>query len=243
MPQRVGCSPSGGTKVPTAQLGRPREQEGIYYNTAAVIGNDGSYLGKYRKTHIPHVAPGFWEKFYFRPGNLGYPTFDLGFARIGVQVEIRSFFVHHGNAAFFIQVHHGAIFVLIAGTFTPVCLLAMGGWWRWIIVAIVWLGALVGVALSVAPTRRLPRFRVALYLILGWAGVVALPALSRHPVRLALVVLAGLLYTVGAVLFGRQRPILRPTWFGYHEFWHCIGIAAGALLFVVNLSLVATRTP
>src|SRR5689334_20064100 len=62
------------------------EQEGLYYNTAAVIAADGSYLGKYRKTHIPHVAPGFWEKFYFRPGNLGYPTFDLGFARIGVYI-------------------------------------------------------------------------------------------------------------------------------------------------------------
>jgi N-carbamoylputrescine amidase len=62
------------------------EQEGIYYNTAAVIAADGAYLGKYRKTHIPHVAPGFWEKFYFRPGNLGYPTFDLGVARIGVYI-------------------------------------------------------------------------------------------------------------------------------------------------------------
>ena len=59
------------------------EQEGIFYNTAAVIHNDGAYLGKYRKTHIPHVAPGFWEKFYFRPGNLGYPVFDLGFVKIG----------------------------------------------------------------------------------------------------------------------------------------------------------------
>jgi beta-ureidopropionase len=63
-----------------------REQEGVYYNTAAVLHNDGSYLGKYRKTHIPHVAPGFWEKFYFRPGNLGYPVFDLGFAKIGVYI-------------------------------------------------------------------------------------------------------------------------------------------------------------
>ena len=63
-----------------------REQEGVYYNTAAVIAPDGAYLGKYRKTHIPHVAPGFWEKFYFRPGNLGYPVFDLGFARIGVYI-------------------------------------------------------------------------------------------------------------------------------------------------------------
>lgn len=62
------------------------ESEGVYYNTAAVIDNTGRYLGKYRKNHIPHVAPGFWEKFYFRPGNLGYPTFDLGFARIGIYI-------------------------------------------------------------------------------------------------------------------------------------------------------------
>lgn len=62
------------------------EQEGVFYNTAAVIDKSGSYLGKYRKTHIPHVAPGFWEKFYFRPGNLGYPVFDLGFAKIGVYI-------------------------------------------------------------------------------------------------------------------------------------------------------------
>jgi len=62
------------------------ENEGVYYNTAAVIDNTGTYLGKYRKMHIPHVAPGFWEKFYFRPGNLGYPTFDLGFVRIGVYI-------------------------------------------------------------------------------------------------------------------------------------------------------------
>jgi len=62
------------------------EQEGVYYNTAAVIDNTGKYLGKYRKTHIPHVAPGFWEKFYFRPGNLGYPIFDLGFVKIGVYI-------------------------------------------------------------------------------------------------------------------------------------------------------------
>ena len=49
---------------------------GVYYNTAAVIDADGRYLGKFRKMHIPHCAPGFWEKFYFRPGNLGYPVFD-----------------------------------------------------------------------------------------------------------------------------------------------------------------------
>ena len=59
------------------------ESTGIYYNTAAVIDSDGTYLGKYRKTHIPHVE-GFWEKFYFRPGNLGYPVFDTAVGKIGV---------------------------------------------------------------------------------------------------------------------------------------------------------------
>jgi beta-ureidopropionase len=63
-----------------------REMDGVYYNTAAVIDADGTYLGKYRKNHIPQVAPGFWEKFYFKPGNLGYPTFQTKFARIGVYI-------------------------------------------------------------------------------------------------------------------------------------------------------------
>ncbi len=59
---------------------------GVYYNTAAVINADGTYMGKYRKTHIPHCAPGFWEKFYFKPGNSGYPVFETPFARVGVYI-------------------------------------------------------------------------------------------------------------------------------------------------------------
>ena len=62
------------------------EETGVYYNTAAVIDADGTYLGKYRKNHIPHVAPGFWEKFYFRPGNLGYPVFDTAYGKVGVYI-------------------------------------------------------------------------------------------------------------------------------------------------------------
>ncbi len=62
-----------------------REQAGVYYNTAAVIDADGTYLGKYRKTHIPHTN-GFWEKYFFKPGNLGYPTFQTRYARIGVYI-------------------------------------------------------------------------------------------------------------------------------------------------------------
>jgi N-carbamoylputrescine amidase len=59
-------------------------QPGVYYNTAVVIERDGSVLGKYRKTHIPQVGPCFWEKFYFKPGNLGYPVFETSIGRVGL---------------------------------------------------------------------------------------------------------------------------------------------------------------
>jgi beta-ureidopropionase len=59
---------------------------GVYFNTAAVIDADGRYLGKYRKHHIPHCHPGFWEKFYFTPGDLGYPVFETKYARVGVYI-------------------------------------------------------------------------------------------------------------------------------------------------------------
>ena len=62
-----------------------QEQPGLLYNTAAVVDADGTYLGKYRKHHIPHVN-GFWEKFYFRPGNLGWPVFDTAVGRVGVYI-------------------------------------------------------------------------------------------------------------------------------------------------------------
>jgi beta-ureidopropionase len=62
-----------------------KEQPGVLYNTAAVIDADGTYLGKYRKSHLPHTN-GFWEKFFFRPGNLGYPVFETAYARVGVYI-------------------------------------------------------------------------------------------------------------------------------------------------------------
>ncbi len=62
-----------------------KEQAGILYNTAAVIDADGTYLGKYRKNHIPHTS-GFWEKFFFRPGNLGYPVFETTYANVGIYI-------------------------------------------------------------------------------------------------------------------------------------------------------------
>lgn len=68
--------------VPIYEVDMP----GVYYNTAAVIDEHGEYLGKYRKHHIPHCKPGFWEKYYFKPGNLGYPVFNTSAGKIGVYI-------------------------------------------------------------------------------------------------------------------------------------------------------------
>ncbi len=62
------------------------DMTGVYYNTAAIIDEHGEYLGKYRKHHIPHCNPGFWEKFYFKPGNLGFPVFETSAGKIGVYI-------------------------------------------------------------------------------------------------------------------------------------------------------------
>jgi hemolysin III len=135
---------------------------------------------------------------------------------------------------------HSMIYVLIAGSATPVSLLSMTGWARWAVIGTVWTGAALGVALCIVPR---PKLGPALYIILGWGGVAVAPSLMTQPVRLALLVAAGLVYTTGAVLFGMQRPRLRPQVFGYHEFWHAIGVAAGALVFVLNFSLITSATP
>ncbi len=133
---------------------------------------------------------------------------------------------------------HSMIFVLIAGTFTPVCILALGGPWRWVLLGSMWTAAIGGVVLKLVAIERFPRLGNALYIVLGWAGLSALPALIHRPWTLAFIVAGGLLYTAGAVLFFLNRPKLSPTWFGYHEVWHAFGVTAGVLLFVVNLGLV-----
>ena len=73
-------------------------QTGVYYNSAVVIERDGTVVGKYRKTHIPHVGPCFWEKFYFKPGNLGYPVFDTSVGKIGLIICYDRHFPEIGRA-------------------------------------------------------------------------------------------------------------------------------------------------
>jgi len=133
---------------------------------------------------------------------------------------------------------HSMIFVLIAGTFTPAALLAMHGPLRWGLLAAVWAIAFGGIILKCLALERFPRLGGGLYVALGWAGVVAAPALLHRPLVVLMFLLGGILYTVGAALFASGRPRLSTRWFGYHEAWHTFVVAAGALMFVGNFMLV-----
>jgi len=137
------------------------------------------------------------------------------------------------------RLDHSMIYVLIAGSFTPVCLLALDGPFRWVLLGLVWLGACTGVLIATLALERFPKLRWSLYLGLGWAAVLAVPALGDRPELLVLAGVGGILYTVGAILFALHRPRPDAVWFGYHEFWHAFGVAAGAAIFAMNLGLIA----
>jgi hemolysin III len=137
------------------------------------------------------------------------------------------------------RLDHSLIYVLIAGTYTPVCLLALRGDYRWVLLAVVWVGALAGALLTAFALGRYQKLRAALYIGLGWIAILAIPDLMDQPHLLTLALTGGLLYTIGAVLFALHWPGPAARWFGYHEFWHAIGIAAGGVLFAMNLGLIA----
>lgn len=133
---------------------------------------------------------------------------------------------------------HSMIYILIAGSFTPMAVLAVPSPWRWVALATMWAGALGGVVLKIVAIDRFPKTGSALYIILGWAAAATFPSLWSHPGTLMLIAAGGILYTGGAILFSLGRPRLSERWFGYHEVWHSFGIAAGALLFIANLGLI-----
>lgn len=133
---------------------------------------------------------------------------------------------------------HSMIYLLIAGSATPVGLLLLDGWWRAVVLGIMWAGAATGIVLKLVAFERFAKLGGALYIVLGWAGALAFPALWGRPLTLALFAGGGILYTVGAALFAAGRPNPSPRWFGYHEVWHTFGVAAGALLFASNLGLI-----
>jgi hemolysin III len=139
------------------------------------------------------------------------------------------------------RLDHSMIYVLIAGTYVPLCLLALPPSWGIPVLAIVCTGALVGVVLKVFAFHRARWVGYALYPILGWTAVVAAPALVQHLTgpQLALVALGGLLYTLGFPVLLAHRPDPWPRTFGYHEVWHTFTVAAGACHFAAVALVIA----
>jgi hemolysin III len=131
------------------------------------------------------------------------------------------------------RLDHANIFILIAGTYTPIAFNVMNGWWRIGILAAVWGLALAGVS-AAAPRLSLPRWlMVALYLATGWVALAALPEILHNLGVGAILTLAlgGILYTLGALAYALKRPNPWPRVFGYHEVFHLSTIAANAVFF------------
>ena len=129
------------------------------------------------------------------------------------------------------QLDHAMVYVLIAGTYTPVCLLALPRTIGVVFLIGIWCAAILGIALKI--TWRAHKVSGAMYLIIGWAALIILPWAYHRAgfTSLLLFALGGIVFTVGAILFYLQRPQLRPLVFGYHEVWHVFTVVAVALQF------------
>ncbi len=140
------------------------------------------------------------------------------------------------------RLDHSTIYVLIAGTYTPVCLIAMPPEWGIPVLCVVWAGAVTGILMKVLAfdRRGWQIASYALYPILGWLAVIAAPAMVRSltTVELSLIVAGGLLYSIGFPVLLLRRPNPWPLTFGYHEVWHTFTIAAGVCHFTAVAMLV-----
>lgn len=123
---------------------------------------------------------------------------------------------------------HAAVFLLIAGTYTPVALIGLHGAWRTTVLGVVWVGAALGAITKVCWVRSPKWLSVAIGIALGWVAVVALPQLARNVGLVSLLLLGagGFAYTAGAVVYAVRRPDPLPRIFGYHELFHALTILA-----------------
>lgn len=133
------------------------------------------------------------------------------------------------------KIDHMMIFVLIAGTYTPICLISLRGVWGWTLLGIVWGVAVAGITMK-ALWMSAPRWLSTLvYVLMGWIVVIAIYPLSKAVPVAAIIwlVSGGILYTVGAVIYGTRWPKLTNPWFGSHEIFHLFVLAGSFAHFIV----------
>jgi hemolysin III len=139
------------------------------------------------------------------------------------------------------RIDHMMVFVLIAGTYTPICLVALRGGWGWSLFGVVWGIALGGLIIKTRWMHAPKWLSTALYLAMGWAVVVAAPVLfDRLPVgAVAWLLAGGIIYSVGAVIYALKRPNLIPGVFDAHALWHLFVLAGSACFFWMIVQYVA----
>ncbi len=138
------------------------------------------------------------------------------------------------------RLDHSSIYILIAGSYTPLCLLALPGWWGRSLLFAVWAAAAVGVALKLTRFESSHRIGFVLYLAMGWAVVLAAPtfASALTTATLVLLVAGGLTYSLGAVVLATHVPNPFPRVFGYHEVWHLMVVVAAILHYAAIYGVV-----
>jgi len=135
---------------------------------------------------------------------------------------------------------HGTIFVMIAGSYTPVCLVVLRGALGIGLLIAVWIGAITGLVLSITGIAERPGVGFSLYLTLGWLAIIGLPQLISRgtTLQVTLLISGGVIYTLGSIVLGRKWPDPSPRTFGYHEVWHTMVIVASTLHYIMILSLL-----
>jgi hemolysin III len=138
------------------------------------------------------------------------------------------------------RLDHATIFLMIAGGYTPLCLLALEGRLATIVLTAAWVGAGLGFCLALLGVAEKAVVGLLCYIGLGWGMVLALPELSRQlsAGQIALLFVGGVIYTAGGVVLGTHRPNPSPMWFGYHEVWHGMVALACACHYLTILSVV-----
>jgi hemolysin III len=132
------------------------------------------------------------------------------------------------------RIDHAGVYLLIAGTYTPVCLLALDGAWQLAVLATVYMCAGAAIVFKFTWIDAPRWVAAAMGLALGWGGLIVLPQLvvRLNPAAVVLLAAGGLAYTVGAIVYARQRPDPAPAVFGYHELFHALTIVAVACQYV-----------
>ena len=179
----------------------------------------------------------------------GKPLHLVGFAVYGLSLVLlysASALAHSldcspRNATRLERFDYIAIFLLIAGTYTPLCLVSLRGPWGWGLFAAAWATAAVGIATLFLTKPGLHWPRVATYVAMGWLAVFAAPEINRVLPRgaIALLIAGGVVYSLGAFVFLTKWPRLWPGRFGSHDLWHCMVLAGSAFHFAVMLAYVA----